>query len=143
MLESASDIASSVKREPDENEPKAVAVPAQPSLPVRARQRPMKLSEMTKPLSSKENANLAKAALGRLLKAERTAMLGGVAALRQKILASLVTLFAEDFRERKNSFPIHKKEIRSYIIYFFCSPCRVHYDGSSCENRACVLVALR
>lgn len=95
-----------LKQELNKNEPpKPDAPPVQPvALPVRPKQRPMKLAEMTKPLSPQANLKLAKAALGRLLKAERTAMLGGMAATRQKILASLVTLFPDDFRNRKMLF---------------------------------------
>lgn len=91
-----------LKKEQDENDPRPGAPTTQPTVPTRPRQRAMKLSEMTKPLSPQANVNLAKAAFNRLLKSERTAMLGGMATTRQKILASLVTLFADDFRERKN-----------------------------------------
>jgi hypothetical protein len=47
------------------------------------------------------NESMARSALQRVLKAERTAMLGGVAANRQKIIASLATLFSGDFKDRK------------------------------------------
>ena len=56
----------------------------------------MKLSEMAKPLTPQMNQTMAVAALQRVLKAERTAMLGGVATVRQKIIASLASMFSED-----------------------------------------------
>lgn len=73
----------------------------QPAVQIRARQRALKLAEIAKPLTPQMNESMARSALQRVLKAERTAMLGGVAANRQKILASLATLFSGDFKDRK------------------------------------------
>lgn len=73
----------------------------QPQVQIRARQRALKLAEIVKPLTPQMNESMARSALQRVLKAERTAMLGGVAANRQKILASLATLFSGDFKDRK------------------------------------------
>ena len=67
-----------------------------PSIAPKSRPRPMKLSEMAKPLTPQMNQTMAVAALQRVLKAERTAMLGGVATVRQKIIASLASMFSED-----------------------------------------------
>lgn len=69
-------------------------------VPIRTRQRALKLAEITKPLTPEMNDVMARSALQRVLKAERTAMLGGVAATRQKILASLATLFSGEFKNR-------------------------------------------
>lgn len=71
----------------------------QPPVQIRARQRALKLAEIAKPLTPQMNESMAHSALQRVLKAERTAMLGGVAANRQKILASLATLFSGDFKD--------------------------------------------
>ncbi|XP_046643772.1 symplekin-like [Daphnia pulicaria] len=71
----------------------------QPQVQIRARQRALKLAEIVKPLTPQMNESMARSALQRVLKAERTAMLGGVAANRQKILASLATLFSGDFKD--------------------------------------------
>jgi len=70
-----------------------------PSTAPKSRPRPMKLTEMVKPLTPQMNQSMAVAALQRVLKAERTAMLGGVATVRQKIIASLATLFSEDLMD--------------------------------------------
>lgn len=73
----------------------------QPPVQIRPRQRALKLAEIAKPLTPQMNESMARSALQRVLKAERAAMLGGVAANRQKILASLATLFSGDFKDRK------------------------------------------
>ena len=91
-------------RDGDDPEPaKPGMAQIQPQAQSRARQRALKLAEIAKPLTPQMNESMARSALQRVLKAERTAMLGGVAANRQKIIASLATLFSGDFKDRKLS----------------------------------------
>ena len=79
--------------------------------PVRPRQRALKLPEITKPMTKEMNDSMALSALRRVLKAERVAMLGGVASIRQKLLASLATLFCEDFKNRNISSYINQNAV--------------------------------
>lgn len=44
---------------------------------------------------------MSRSALQRVLRAERSAMLGGVATIRQKIISSLASLFSDDYKDRK------------------------------------------
>lgn len=79
---------------------------AKPSVPLqlpssRVKQRQLKLTEITKPLSPQINESIAQSAFQRILKAERTAMLAGVLTVRQKILSSLATLYSEDLKDSK------------------------------------------
>ena len=96
--------ATSKIRDNDDGE-KAKPVP-NIAAPVRPRQRALKLAEITKPMTPEMNDSMALSALRRLPKAERVAMLGGVASIRQKLLASLATLFCEDFKNRNISLYI-------------------------------------
>lgn len=99
-----SETASSISRfrDMDDLEPAKLGVlPIQPPVQIRSRPRALKLTEITKPLAPQMNETMARSALQRVLKAERSAMLGGVAAIRQKVLASLATLFSDDFKDRK------------------------------------------
>ena len=101
-------------RDGDASEPaKPGVMPVQPPLQIRPRQKALKLSEITKPMTPQMNETMARSALQRVLKAERTAMLGGVAANRQKILASLATLFSNGFKDRKFNFTT----LRLHILY--------------------------
>ena len=83
---------------------KTGSFPSAPASTQGRRPRALKLTEITKQLTPQANESLARSALQRVLKAERTAMLGGVAAIRQKIIASLAALFSEDFKDRKCLF---------------------------------------
>lgn len=95
----------------DPEPPKPGVAPIQPPVQIRARQRALKLAEISKPLTPQMNETMARSALQRVLKAERIAILGGVAANRQKILASLATLFSGDFKDRK----LLKRYTQSYV----------------------------
>ena len=83
-------------------QPAAAAAPAsqQAQAPPMKRQRPMKVTEMAKPLTAEARAALSASALKRLLGAERAAMLGGVATVRHKVVASLATIFTQELKDR-------------------------------------------
>ena len=90
---------------------------AAPGVQSRIRQRPLKFSEMTKQLSPQMNDSMALSALNRLLKSERTAMLGGVASIRQKILSALASIFAKDFKTVMVDFIMLDPRARIELIF--------------------------
>ncbi|KAG8237772.1 hypothetical protein J437_LFUL017088 [Ladona fulva] len=64
----------------------------------------LKLSEITKPFEGEERDKLAKEAVGRILKAERCSLLGGVPLLRNKILTVIASQFDERIGDGKQFF---------------------------------------
>ncbi|XP_049841327.1 symplekin-like [Schistocerca gregaria] len=63
------------------------------------RVRTLKLSEITKPLTTETRGNMMRAAVKRILKAERAAAVGGVMAVRSKIISTLAVTFNTDVRD--------------------------------------------
>ena len=114
---------------PSNESTKPGIVPSQAPAPIRPRQRALKLAEITKPLTPELNDSMARSAFQRVLKAERIAMLGGVAATRQKILASLATLFSGDFKNRM----LFTLLIICFIIFLnaFCFHLQLWWNTSS------------
>ena len=103
----ATSVVSKLRDNEDGEKAKTGAQPPTANVPVqvRPRQRALKLAEITKPMTPEMNDFMARSALQRVLKAERVAMLGGVASIRQKLLATLATLFSEDFKNRNVHYP--------------------------------------
>ena len=77
----------------------------------KTRQRPIKLTEMARQLTPETNQSMALSALNRILKSERTAIHGGVASVRQKIISSLATMFSQDFSK--------SQRISRFLIEYF------------------------
>ncbi|EFN68192.1 Symplekin [Camponotus floridanus] len=98
------------KREKDrekEKEAKASLEAHEKSLAkARNRLKALKLTEVTKPLSKETKERMLLMAVNRILLSEKTAVLGGVAAIRSKILTTLAATFN----------PYIKEAIRRYII---------------------------
>ncbi|XP_008544685.1 symplekin [Microplitis demolitor] len=89
------------KREKDrekEKEAKAV-LEAEKTLAKRARIKVLKLAEVTKPLSRDTKEKMLLMAVNRILRAEKSAIFGGVATVRSKILTTLAATFKPHIRE--------------------------------------------
>lgn len=61
----------------------------------------LKLSEITRPLDEESQSNMMKAAVMRILKAERDAVMGGILTVRNKVLTILAATFKKDVRQGK------------------------------------------
>jgi symplekin len=66
---------------------------------VKQRIKTLKLSEITKPLENEMMLKMMADAVQRILKAERSAALGGVTAVRTKIITTLAATFNRKVRE--------------------------------------------
>ncbi|KAH0548751.1 symplekin [Cotesia glomerata] len=89
------------KREKDrekEKEAKAV-LEAEKSLAKRSRVKVLKLAEVTKPMSRDAKEKMLLMAVNRILRAEKSAIFGGVASARSKILTTLAATFKPHIRE--------------------------------------------
>lgn len=81
------------------------------------RVRAVRLADMTKPLGPLEKNQMMAGALRRILKAEKTAKVGGVCPKRTKIIASLVTQCPQDLKRMVMDFIFEDVQTRTELAF--------------------------
>ncbi|XP_078671751.1 LOW QUALITY PROTEIN: symplekin-like [Branchiostoma floridae x Branchiostoma belcheri] len=85
-----------------------------------------RLADTLKPLSDDENQGMVKAALKRILDAERTAIAGGVSQERMKILSSLVVNFGDNLMDIVQDFIL--EDVRGRVELGFACLYKMHAE---------------
>ncbi|XP_067136440.1 symplekin [Centruroides vittatus] len=93
------------------------------------RMKQLNLNEITKPLTKEDSDNLVISAVERILKAERSAALGGISQIRIKILACLATQFRAEISEMLRNFIFEDFRNRADVAFAWLYEEYATYQG--------------